>query len=50
MTEKFDKRSLRKLREAVEMVPPQSSPRAAKALDDLKSAVKRIERENQKGT
>ena len=49
MTEKFDKRSLQKLREAAEAVAPQSNPRAAKSLADLKEAVKRMEQENQKG-
>ncbi len=43
MTDKIDPKSLKQLREVVDKVPPQKGERAAKALSDLKAAVKRLE-------
>lgn len=42
-TPKFDPASVEQLRREVEAVPPQKSPRAAKALTDLKAAVSRLQ-------
>ena len=46
MTQKFDRESLRKLKEAVDSIPPQTMPRAVKNVEELKAAIKRLEREN----
>lgn len=45
MSDKPDPKSLRKLKAAAAMIPPQTSPRAAKSLADLKRAIRRMERE-----
>ena len=47
MNDRPDPKSLKKLKAALEMIPPQSSPRAAKARADLQAAVERMEREAQ---
>jgi hypothetical protein len=39
----IDSASLEQLRREVEKIPPQTNPRAAKSLADLKAAVKRLE-------
>ena len=46
MPEKFDRDSLRKLKKAVESIPPQTMPRAVKNVEELKAAIRRMEREN----
>lgn len=48
MGEKYDRKSLRQLKEAVDSVPPQTMPRAVKNAADLKAAIRRIERESEK--
>ncbi len=46
--EKFDPASVKQMREAADSIPPQTGPRAQKALDEFNAAVKRIEREVRK--
>jgi hypothetical protein len=43
MPDLVDPESLKQLREVADSIPPQLSPRAAKALDEFKKAVKRLE-------
>jgi hypothetical protein len=44
---KIDRKSLAKLKAEVEAIPPQTMPRAAKNLADLKAAITRMEREKE---
>ena len=45
---KFDPASVAKMRKVLDSIPPQTSPRAQKALDEFNAAVKRIESENKR--
>ena len=44
MPNSFDLESVKQLREVAEKIPPQTGPRATKALADLKTAVAEMER------
>jgi hypothetical protein len=46
---KIDPKSLAKLKAEAEAIPPQTMPRAAKNLADLKASIQRMERDNEKG-
>lgn len=44
MTDDLDPDSVRKMREAVDSIPPQHSPTSRKVLEEFKAAVARMER------